>query len=152
MAEKDGIEKGRSRSTASHRTIDPPHCTSNKPGDELTGILAERIQNLSEAIEEIDEALHTRKALSKKFVDQIDQEMEEIYGQLGRLQPEWKMGFYPKIEFLRLSLHKSLTSRRKDIRSEELKYWQDVVNLLKEKRKFLDEHKSLLSTKRRLIE
>ena len=59
---------------------------------------------------------------------------------------------YPQLEFLRLSLHKSLTSRQKDIRTEELKYWQDVITLLKEKRKFLDEYKSLLSTKKRLVE
>jgi len=53
---------------------------------------------------------------------------------------------------LRLSLHKSLTSRQKEIRSEELKYWQDVLTILKDKRKFLDEYKALLSTKKRLVE
>ena len=31
-------------------------------------------------------------------------------------------------------------------------YWQDVIAVLKEKRKFLDEYKALLSTRRRLIE
>lgn len=121
-------------------------------GKELTGILSERIENLSEAIHELDHALATREALSQKFLKQIKAEIEEVYYQLGHLQPPWKTGFYPKLEFLRLSLHKSLTSRKKDIRSEELKYWQDVVDLLKEKRKFLDEYKSLLSAKKRLGE
>lgn len=152
MAEKEGTGKRRDSSTTSRQAAHPQHPANDNPGDELTGILAERVQNLSEAIEEIDDALTRRKALSKKFVEQIDREMTEIHRQLGHLQPEWKTGFYPKIEFLRLSLHKSLTSRRKDIRSEELKYWKDVVDLLKEKRKFLDEYKSLLSAKKRLGE
>lgn len=120
--------------------------------EEITGILSERIKNLQEAIDEIDSALASRKVLSDRFLKQIGREMAEIYHQLRHLQPPWKTGFYPQVEFLRLSLHKSLTSRRKDIRSEELKYWEDVVGLLKEKRKFLDEYKALLSTKKRLVE
>ena len=120
--------------------------------DDITSILSERLRNLEEAIDEIDTALVSRKTLSARFLKQIDGEMQEIHHHLGQLQPPWKIGFYPQIEFLRLSLHKSLTSRRKDIRSEELKYWEDVVGLLKEKRKFLDEYKALLSTKKRLVE
>jgi hypothetical protein len=60
------------------------------------------------------------------------------------------MGFHPDIEFMRLSLHKSLTSRAKDHRTEELKYWENGVNLAKERRKFFDEYKALLATRRRL--
>ena len=123
-----------------------------KAGKEISGVLSERIQNLSEAIEELDRALTERKALSRKFLKQIEEEIKEVQYQLGHLNPPWKTGFYPKLEFLRLSLHKSLTSRAKEIRTEELKYWQDVVGLLKEKRKFLDEFKSLQSTARRLSE
>ena len=60
------------------------------------------------------------------------------------------MGFYPQIEFMRLSLHKSLTSRAKERRGEQLKYWENGVNLAKERRKFLDEYKALMATRRRL--
>ena len=123
-----------------------------KAGKEISGILSERIQNLSEAIEELDRALTERKALSRKFLKQIEEEIKEVQYQLGHLNPPWKTGFYPKLEFLRLSLHKSLTSRAKEVRTEELKYGQDVIGLLKEKRKFLDEFKSLQSTARRLVE
>ena len=121
-------------------------------GDEVAGILSERIENLREAIEELDKALGERRALSRKFVEQIDEEIKEVHFQLGHLNPPWKTGFYPELEFLRLSLHKSLTSRHKEIRGEELKYWQDVLAVLKDKRKFLDEYKALLSTKKRLVE
>ena len=126
--------------------------TRPNAGEDLSGILSERIDNLREAIEELDRALTQRKVLSNRFVRQIDEEIKEVHFQLGHLNPPWKTGFYPELEFLRLSLHKSLTSRQKEIRGEELKYWQDVLAILKDKRKFLDEYKALLSTKKRLVE
>ena len=79
-----------------------------------------------------------------------EEEAEEVKRHLDMLNPPWKTGFYPELEFLRLSFHKSLTSRAKDRRAEELKYWENGVNLAKERRKFLDEYKALLATKRRL--
>jgi len=116
----------------------------------VTGILDERIQNLREAIREIDDALAGRKELSHQFLAQIDREADEARRHLSTLKPPWAMGFYPQIEFLRLSLHKSLTSRAKERRGEQLKYWENNVNLAKERRKFVDEYKSLLATRRRL--
>jgi hypothetical protein len=120
------------------------------PDPVITGILDERIMNLKEAIAEIDEALSGRKRLSQEFLAQIDREAEEARRQLNTLQPPWRVGFYPEIEFLRLSLHKSLTSRAVDRRREELKYWENGINLAKERRKFLDEYNALLATRRRL--
>ena len=116
----------------------------------VTSILDERLENLREAIEEIDAALAGRKQLNVHFLDQIDREAEEAKRHLNTLQPPWKTGFYPELEFLRLSLHKSLTSRAKEKRGEQLKYWENGINLAKERRKFLDEYKTLLATKRRL--
>jgi len=122
----------------------------SESGGAVTGILDERIANLREAIEEIDQALAGRKILNARFIEQIDAEAEEVKRHLGKLQPPWKTGFYPELEFLRLSFHKSLTSRAKDRRAEELKYWENGVNLAKERRKFLDEYKALVATRRRL--
>lgn len=153
MVEEEGRKERNDRPIPSAKS--PPSVrrgAHSNAGNEVSGILSERIDNLREAIEELDDALANRKVLSKKFLKQIDEEMKEIHYQLGHLNPPWQTGFYPKLEFLRLSLHKSLTSRQKEIRTEELKYWQDVISLLKEKRKFLDEYKSLISTKRRLVE
>ena len=116
----------------------------------VTGILDERIANLRDAIREIDEALAGRKELNVRFLQQIDLEYEEAKRFLKTLNPPWATGFYPQIEFLRLSLHKSLTSRSKEKRSEQLKYWENNVNLAKERRKFLDEYKALIATRRRL--
>jgi hypothetical protein len=117
---------------------------------DVAGILDERIRNLREAIQEIDDALARRKVLNYRFLEQIDRERDAAMHQLDALQPPWRTGFYPQIEFLRLSLHKSVTSRATDHRREQLKYWEDAVNLAKERRKFLDEYKALVGMRRRL--
>ena len=126
------------------------HTFSERNGSTVTGILDERIANLRDAIEEIDLALAGRKVLNRAFLEQIDREKEEVRGYLNMLQPPWRMGFHPDIEFMRISLHKSITSRAKDHRAEELKYWENGVNLAKERRKFYDEYQSLLAARRRL--
>jgi len=149
MEEEEEV-RDRKRANGSASTTDAREAETNDKARAVTGILDERIQNLREAIEEIDEALAGRKELSQQFLDQIDRESEEVKHHLNLLQPPWKMGFHPQIEFLRLSFHKSLTSRAKDHRAEELKYWENGVNLSKERRKFFDEYKALLATRRRL--
>jgi hypothetical protein len=116
----------------------------------VTGLLSERIENLVQAIGELDTALVQRKVLNKKFLEQITEERAEITHQLSFLNDPWKTGFYPEIEFLRLSFHKSLTSRAKDSRTEELKYWQDVIKLVMDRRKLVDEYNELLAAKKRL--
>ena len=142
---------GRKKGNSSEFSVEEDEDTEGKDRDvAVTSILDERIQNLREGIEEIDAALAGRKILNTQFVEQIDREAEEVTRHLNMLQEPWKMGFYPEVEFLRLSFHKSLTSRAKERRTEELKYWENGVNLAKERRKFLDEYKALLATKRRL--
>lgn len=124
--------------------------TPQRLGGAVTGILDERLANLRDAIAEIDAALAGRKKLNDRFVAQIEAETDEVKRHLAQLNPPWKTGFYPEMEFLRLSFHKSLTSRAKERRSEELKHWENGVNLAKERRKFLDEYKALLAAKRRM--
>jgi hypothetical protein len=126
-----------------------PTESDSRPAD-VSGILDERIRNLRDAIDEIDGALARRKILNFRFLEQIEREREEAIRQLETLQPPWRAGFYPQLEFLRLSLHKSITSRAHDHRGEELKYWDDMVNLANERRKFLDEYKALVGMRRRL--
>jgi hypothetical protein len=123
---------------------------SNPRPADVSGVLDERIRNLRDAIDEIDSALAHRKVLNFRFLEQIEREREEAIRQLGTLQPPWRAGFYPQLEFLRLSLHKSITSRAHDHRGEQLSYWEDTVNLAKERRKFLDEYKALIAMRGRL--
>ena len=150
MAERKG-NGGRERASSSDGFVAQGSSASSESNDAaVTSILDERIQNLREAIEEIDIALANREQLSQRFIDEIECETDEVKRHLGMLNPPWKTGFYPELEFLRLSFHKSITSRSKERRTEKLKYWENGVNLAKERRKFLDEYKALLATKRRL--
>jgi hypothetical protein len=140
----------RGNSTSSSSNGDAPLTPSNSTPTEVSGVLDERIRNLGDAIAEIDSALAHRKVLNFRFLEQIEREREEAVRQLDTLQPPWRAGFYPQLEFLRLSLHKSITSRAHDHRGEQLKYWEDTVNLAKERRKFLDEYKALVAMRERL--
>jgi len=141
---------------AGHEYARPSDARDSLAGDAdagpagAAGIVDERIRNLREAIQEIDDALARRKVLNFRFLEQIDRERDAAMNQLETLQPPWRTGFYPQIEFLRLSLHKSVTSRATDHRREQLKYWEDAVNLAKERRRFLDEYKALAGMRRRL--
>jgi hypothetical protein len=144
-------DRDNNRNNVSHSTTEDtdPTAVNSQPAD-ISGILDERIRNLRDAIDEIDSALAHRKVLNFRFLEQIEAEREEAIRQLSTLQPPWRAGFYPQLEFLRLSLHKSITSRAHDHRGEQLKYWEDTVNLAKERRKFLDEYKALIAMRRRL--
>ena len=147
----DGEEKDR----VSNKQIHSAGSISGKEAEadnDSTVLLSERIENLKQAIDEIDTALAQRKELSGRFLKQIKEEKNEVKRQLAYLNPPWKTGFYPELEFLRLSFHKSLTSRSKDSRTEELKYWQDVINLVMDRRKLVDELKELLAARKRLMQ
>ncbi len=150
---EDDKSRKENKDIASHSCSEETTLTdSNSTSPDITGILDERIHNLREAIEEIDAALAHRKVLNVRFLEQINREAKEVKHHLNMLQEPWKMGFHPDVEFLRLSFHKSLTSRAKEHRGEQLKYWENGVNLAKERRKFLDEYKELLAAKKRLMQ
>ena len=148
--DEDEAPRNGKKIDGSHRVLTDEDAPQPAGAQSITGILDERLENLREAIEEINAALKGRKELNKQFLEQIDREAEEVKRHLAMLGSPWKTGFYPQLEFLRLSFHKSLTSRANDRRSEQLKYWENGVNLAKERRKFLDEYKALLATRRRL--
>ncbi len=118
----------------------------------VSKVFENKLKILREAIEEIDSELERRKFLNHHFEKQIDGEIEECQDLLGKLPYPWSEGFLPKMEFIRISLHKSLLTRKKDKRTEELKYWDDVVSLLKEKRKLLQEYENLIMTRESLEE
>lgn len=109
------------------------------------GAITRRLKLFAEAIKEVDETILARKELSAKFRKQIEKEIQEVQNYLATLQPPWRAGFLPQYEFLRVSLHKNLTSRKKDKRSEELKLWEHLTGLLKERRELILEYEELLS-------
>lgn len=121
-----------------------------KNPDALRTILSRRLQILQDAIEEIARQIEQRKKLTGHFTEQIDSEIEECQSLLGKLPYPWSEGFVPKMEFIRISLHKSLLTRRKDKRSEELRFWEDLTRLIKEKRKLVMEYEEIKNAQEKL--
>jgi len=113
----------------------------------VSRVFETKLAILKEAMEEIDAGLRAREKLNQAFENQIDAEISECQDYLGKLPYPWSEGFQPKVEFLRLSLHKSLLTRRKDKRTEQLAYWGDVTSLLEKKRNLLMEYQNLIATK-----
>lgn len=99
----------------------------------LANVLSRRLEILKDAIEEIDKKIDERVKLTENFKQQIDAEIEDCQMLLNKLPYPWSEGFQPKMEFIRISLHKSLLTRRKDKRSEELSFWEDLTALMKDK-------------------
>jgi hypothetical protein len=125
------------------------HSEVKKP-DALRNILSRRLKLLKDAIDEIDQQINERIKLTGNFKDQIDSEIKECQSLLNKLPHPWREGFLPKMEFIRISLHKSLLTRRKDSRSEDLSFWEDLTSLIKERRKFLMEYEEVKNTLEKL--
>ena len=119
-------------------------------GAAVSQVFDRKLDIIKEAIDEIEDGLKRRGKLNESFEGQIDREMEEVQDLLGGLPYPWSEGFQPKVEFLRVSLHKSLLTRRKDKRAEQLSHWDDLVTLLGKKRKFLMDYQDLLAARESL--
>ena len=107
-----------------------------------------KLRLLANAIREIDSAIAARKELNRRIRAQINREIRELQAYLATLQPPWKAGYLPQYEFMRISLHRSLTNRHRNQRQEEVRLWEHLNNLLKERRKLIMEYRELLATLR----
>jgi len=81
----NGNDRGRGAKTGNGSAAavgpeDPPENHANGAG--VAGILDERIRNLRDAIQEIDDALARRKVLNFRFLEQIDHERDAAMRQL----------------------------------------------------------------------
>ena len=125
----------------------PPEADAGQP---VESVFAFKLKVLAEAIQEIDRAIAARKGLNRRFHAQIEKGIEEIKYNLSFLQPPWKVGFQPKVEFIRISLQKSMCSRKNHKRAEELKLWEHTLRLVQERRKLIMEYQELLNAQSKL--
>lgn len=150
METKKTPSQGSRRKDSDSPSSPLPKPPSPKSGQPVDDVFAFKLKLLAEAIQEIDRAIAQRKELNKNFRKQIEKEIKEIQYQMGFLQPPWRAGFIPKLEFIRITLHKSLTSRKTDKRSETLKCWEHTVSLLKDRRTLVMEYQELLNAQKKL--
>ena len=81
------------------------------------------------SLADTDEAILERKDLAEKFLREIEKEIAEALKMLHLLGHPWKHGDRPEFEFMRITLDKALTARKKERRDRELQLWRDLVEL-----------------------
>jgi len=115
----------------------------------LTGTFSNKLKILREAIDEIDREIEKRIKLGKSFREKIDSELFSCRTQLKYIE-NYTLGYNSSVEFRRLGLERQIALLTKELRSEQLRAWEDVVSLVKEKRTFIMEYKNLMNTRKML--
>lgn len=115
----------------------------------LTGTFSNKLKILSEAIDEIDREIEKRIKLGKSFRERIDSELFSCRTQLKYIE-NYTVGYNSSVELRRLGLERQIAMLTKELRSEQLRAWEDVVSLVKEKRIFTMEYKNLMNTRKML--
>ncbi len=107
------------------------------------GIIARRRRLIAVAIDEIDEQIAARRWLHERFRNQIEEELKEVVRNIAMLPSPWVGGYLIDREGLRMALHKNAVSRKREMRQEELKLWDDLGRLLEKRRELERELQAL---------
>jgi len=92
--------------------------------------LLDQIADISnQALTETEEAISTRQKLTRQFLYEIEKEIREAMRMLKFLGDHWKHGDKTEYEFMRISLDKALTARKKERRERLLQEWKDLLDL-----------------------
>lgn len=92
------------------------------------------------ALAETKEAIISRQRLTKRFLNEIEKEIQEAIKMLKFLGDHWKHGDKTDYEFMRISLDKALTSRKKERRERLLQSWKDLLALNEKRLELLKEN------------
>lgn len=113
----------------------------------LTETFSNKLKILKEAMDEIDREIEERIELGKSFRERIDTEIFKCQTQLKYIE-NYTVGYNPSIEFRRMGLERQILILTKELRSEELRAWEDLVSLMKERRTFVMEYENLINTRK----
>jgi len=95
------------------------------------------------ALQDAEEAISSRKELTIKFLKEIEKEIAEAVKMLRLLGAPWKHGDRTEYEFMRISLDKALTARKKERRERLLQSWKDLMDLNQKRLELLRENMAL---------
>ena len=82
-----------------------------------------------ETLKQTEDAITARKKLTKQFLREIELEIREAIRMLKHLGQPWQHGDKTDYEFMRISLDKALTARKKERRDRLLQAWKDLLEL-----------------------
>jgi hypothetical protein len=115
----------------------------------LTGTFSNKLKIIREAIQEIEEDIDARVELGLSLRLRIDSEIEKCKAMLTPIENH-TLGYNPSIEFRRLSIERQVFLLTKELRAEDLRVWEDIVALFKERRNLEMEYKALINTSKML--
>ena len=115
----------------------------------LTGTFSNKLKIIREAIQEIEEDIDARVELGLSLRLRIDSEIEKCKAMLTPIENH-TLGYNPSIEFRRLSIERQIFLLTKELRAEDLRVWEDIVALFKERRNLEMEYKALINTSKML--
>jgi len=96
-----------------------------------------------QALQVTEEAIDQRKKLTQRFLKEIEKEIAEAMKMLRLLGEPWKHGDRTEYEFMRISLDKALTARKKERRERLLQAWKDLLDLKERKIELMKENLAL---------
>ena len=126
-----------------------PHTKKLDISRTLSGSLQNKMKILRDAIEEIDNLIQLRKALSDSIYERVDREISDADFQLSQLKP-WQLGHNHSIEMRRIGVEREILALMKEKRSEDVKKWEHISSLVKLRRQFAMELEQLRSTRQTL--
>lgn len=115
----------------------------------LAGTLSNKLRILAEAIQEIEGEIEERIKLGLSFRKRIDSEVSKCGDMLIPIK-NFTLGHNPSIELRRMGLEKQVFVLTRELRTEDLRAWEDIISLMKERRNLAMEYKSLLATRKML--
>ena len=92
-----------------------------------------------ESLDQLEDALASRKKLTQRFLKEIEKEIAEAMKMLRLLGSPWKHGDRTEYEFMRIALDKALTARKKERRERLLQAWRDLLELRQKRIELLRE-------------
>jgi hypothetical protein len=117
----------------------------------VSGLLSATFENklriIREAIQEIEREIEERIGLGKAFRNRIDSEVSKCKAML-KLIEDFAIGYNPSIEMRRLNIERQIFTLTRELRSEDLRAWEDITSLMKERRTLDMEYKALLNTRK----
>lgn len=98
------------------------------------------------ALQNAENAIEDRKKLNQRFLKEIGREIKEARKMLDFLGDPWKHGDKTEYEFMRISLDKALTARKKERRERLLQEWKDLLDLHEKRIDLLKDNLALGNT------
>lgn len=115
----------------------------NPPSNSSSDPLAQFSQFSQRALQDTSEAIVSRKELTRLFLREIEKEIAEAVKMLKLLGDPWKHGDRTEYEFMRISLDKALTARKKERRERLLQSWKDLLDLNEKRLELAKENSAL---------